>query len=220
MVMGADWWILGSKKSFAGHSRIIYQKETPEGVRVVNVKNGFCWPAFFFWVFWAWAKGLVGIGFGILFGALVLNFVGTFFQIYIGPAGGLVPLPLAILFAAWVGSNGNAWVRNSLEKSGYKLMNKITEAEDAQIRAANQAGQIGFQSDGYLGFVRADLPDGLKELVEKTNSWWKDEYQNIAGKRRTDLGTIEKRAGSKRIEGAAIGTFVKKEGSDWEIKKG
>ena len=106
----------------------VYQLDTPNGVRTVSVKNGFNWPSFFFGALWAWSKGLVAIGFGLLFLAVGYKFLDTLLWMQ-GPVGGLLSFFIGLGILAWVGTRGNMWVANSLKEKGYKLASAAASEE-------------------------------------------------------------------------------------------
>ena len=100
----------------------LYRLEAGDGDRLASVKSGFCWPAFFFGPLWAWSKGLVAIGFGLLLIALIFNYVGYELPREVGLSGAYAVILVSFGWAAWVGFSANNWVRRALERQGYKKM--------------------------------------------------------------------------------------------------
>jgi len=90
------------------------------------VKNGFSWPALFFGPIWAWVKGMVGVGFGLLGLAIFVNVIGKILQFGTHRSAPIVGLffdwLITLGVAIWIGSSGNKWRKSSLEKEGYKLV--------------------------------------------------------------------------------------------------
>lgn len=99
------------------------------------VKNGWSWPAFFFGSLWALCAQLWLIGLLLLPVELLLQILmsateniqrgasGSYAETTsaIGGVIALLALSIRIIF----GSYGNSWNRNRLEKSGYKLSQKL-----------------------------------------------------------------------------------------------
>ncbi|MGR9014118.1 MAG: DUF2628 domain-containing protein [Gammaproteobacteria bacterium] len=96
------------------------------------VKQGWCWPAFFFNFIWAMVAKMWGLGVGTLVFFIVLGIV-------LGLSGGeeggdvlinLISLVASILF----GVNGNTWREKNLLSRGFDLKDTVT--------AANKDGAI------------------------------------------------------------------------------
>jgi hypothetical protein len=103
---------------------------------VVAIKNGFSWPGFFFTFWWAFVKGLSGVGILIivaLVGAKALVVMGESNQ---SPGmlifAGIMYLVIPVL----VGFQGNNWLKNKLEKNGYNLGESITAKNGAEASQA------------------------------------------------------------------------------------
>ena len=94
--------------------------EHPDGRREI-IKNGFCWPAFIFGPFWAWRRGMGQLGFGLLALALFLQLIPVLLIDLLAEAGILVDLILTVSALTWIGSQGNAWLRNNALKRGFKV---------------------------------------------------------------------------------------------------
>lgn len=101
------------------------------------VKYGFCWPAFFLTVIWAWFKKLW------ISSILIL---GTFFTLFLGKAafaeqsnnvGVLVINCLVIILHIMIGIKGNSWWANDLLTRGFKKLTTVhAETPDAAIGLA------------------------------------------------------------------------------------
>ena len=94
--------------------------EHPDGRREI-IKSGFSWPAFFFGPLWAWRKGMVTLGFGLLGLGLLLQLIPVLFIGLLGEAGIVVELFLSIGALIWIGSQGNTWRRTDVLNRGFKL---------------------------------------------------------------------------------------------------
>ena len=99
--------------------------------RIVLVKEGFCWPAFFFTMVWAiYRRVWLGLGVYVIglvvMAALEASFASDQGAIYL----------LNVAFALFVAAEANDWRRRSLGKRGYKeVAVVIGEAlEDAERR--------------------------------------------------------------------------------------
>ncbi len=107
------------------------------------VKEGFCWPAFFFSVLWALANGLWLVGLGLLVAQAVV--VGAIALLGLDPLSqGAVSLGLAVI----VGMLANDLRRWTLSRRGF------TEA----------AVVAGGDADAALGRFLEDTPQLAAEL--------------------------------------------------------
>lgn len=87
----------------------------------VEVKQGFCWPAFFFGSVWALARRIYPLFFVMLLVDLVLWF-GTGYAKAHGSSGlALLSLLFAFAYAIVRGMRGNRWVESFLVARGYVL---------------------------------------------------------------------------------------------------
>src|SRR5512140_278763 len=87
---------------------------------IVAVKKGFSWPPFFIGPFWAFSKGLGGLGVGLLVLGILLGLVGSRL-----PADSPVGLALAcrislLILPVILGFEGNGFWRRRLERRGYQ----------------------------------------------------------------------------------------------------
>lgn len=89
----------------------VYRKEgrAPEAV-----KQGFCWPAFFFIWIWALVKGLPLYALAIFFAIAGSVVVGWLMQ------AGWITSMLNIIVWIWAGTSGNQWRADALQARGYK----------------------------------------------------------------------------------------------------
>ena len=78
------------------------------------VKMGFCWPAFFFTILWAFCKRLWGVA-AVLVGVIVL------FGVVEVMSGGTTS-GLGLITSFLFGKFGNRWRRWWLEKKGYEAV--------------------------------------------------------------------------------------------------
>ena len=97
------------------------------------VKEGFCWPGFFFTVAWAfyvklWALGLATIIFATLMGALI-EFVSNYgyprTEIQLATDKGRAYVLLYFGIMAFFGFAGNTFRANDLQKSRYKFVQEF-----------------------------------------------------------------------------------------------
>ena len=91
----------------------------------VEVKQGFCWPAFFFGSLWALARRVYLLFLGMLALDFTLWFVtgygqahGSFGLLLLGLVGNLA-------YAVARGKYGNRWVQSFLVSRGYVLRNGL-----------------------------------------------------------------------------------------------
>lgn len=96
----------------------------------VLVKEGFCWPAFFFGIAWALAKGLWLV-------ALALVGVAVALTIGLTLIGADPPVAMAtwLAFALIVGFGANDWRRAKLARQGLRLSGVIAApGRDSALR--------------------------------------------------------------------------------------
>lgn len=92
-------------------------------------------------------------------------------------------------------------------------------ASAATLDEAKAAGYLGERPDGYVGLVRQDAPDWVRQLVSQINSQRRDAYSELAG--RTPGATVREVgiiAGRKLIERAPSGHYIMNEQGDWVAK--
>lgn len=93
----------------------------------------------------------------------------------------------------------------------------ISSAWSADLHQAKAAGQIGEQTNGYLGIVAAATGD-VSALVNDINQQRRAAYQNIAQKNGTSLQAVELLAGQQAINKTPPGQFIRSSSGQW-IKK-
>jgi hypothetical protein len=97
------------------------------------VKQGWCWPAFFFEWIWALFSKMWALGFGVLIGSFILGVVAAMAgasEEAINGLSGLLSLILCFVF----GVNGNEWREKNLLSRGFDFKDTVT--------AANKEGAI------------------------------------------------------------------------------
>lgn len=83
------------------------------------------------------------------------------------------------------------------------------------LPAAKAAGQLGEQTDGYLGVVR---PGGqAAEIARLINQARRAEYQKLASQNGIRLSDVEVMAGKKAVEKTPPGQFIRIDGQ-WRRK--
>ena len=98
---------------------------------VTMVKEGMCWPAFFFSFLWAAWHGLWRETLALLAAAL-----GTVAILTAAGAGGMTGLLCVLAVAAFVGGAANDWRGRALERRGWRPVAMVAgrNAEDAARR--------------------------------------------------------------------------------------
>ena len=94
-----------------------------------------------------------------------------------------------------------------------------TVANAPMIPVAKKGGWIGERLDGYLGLVREDTADEIRNLVLDVNEERRQRYMAIAEKHKLDVETVESIAGQRLIDKSAPGEFVQDAEGKW-VKKG
>ena len=87
-----------------------------------RVAIGFCWPALIFGPFWALAKRLWLVCFLLLLGFVPIVFVEAYAQAQGSVTLASVTVVLCIAYVFICGKYGNAWLRWTLERRGYRLI--------------------------------------------------------------------------------------------------
>ena len=85
------------------------------------------------------------------------------------------------------------------------------------LSSAKDAGLIGEQADGYIGFVTA-VPADVTELVNDVNKKRMEHYKKIAVNQKISLSDVSKIAGKKAIEKTEPGNYIKRLGEGWTKK--
>lgn len=83
------------------------------------------------------------------------------------------------------------------------------------LPAAKAAGQLGEQTDGYLGVVAGGGQAG--EIARLINQARRAEYQKLAAQNNIQLGDVEAMAGKKAIDKTPPGQYVRVDGQ-WQRK--
>ena len=160
----------------------VYEIEINRVKRQVLVKNGFSWPAFFVAPIWAWTKGMVGLGFLLLLGNVVIRLVFSFIQVEMTGVDSVARIGLMlIILVAWLlftGYNGNRWLMRSLEKKGYVLQAAAPlinpaepKSETVRPQSVQPAGQnpaTTLDTAGWEPIARPNSPDDIVAAVTQS----------------------------------------------------
>ncbi len=87
----------------------------------------------------------------------------------------------------------------------------------ADLTSAKNAGLIGEQANGYIGFVKA-VPADVNALVKDVNAKRKARYTKIAKSKEIALSDVAKIGGQKAIEKTKKGNYIMMEGDGWTKK--
>jgi len=87
----------------------------------------------------------------------------------------------------------------------------------ADLSSAKDAGIIGEQGNGYIGFVKA-APADVKALVKEVNAKRKARYMKIAKSKQIALSEVTKIGGQKAIEKTKPGNYIMRVGEGWTKK--
>lgn len=90
------------------------------------VKQGWCWPAFFFSFIWAMVSKMWALGVGALIGFLVLGIVVDI-SVPANMQDGIINL-VAIAVNIYFGSSGNQLREKNLLSRGFELKDTVTAA--------------------------------------------------------------------------------------------
>lgn len=87
------------------------------------------------------------------------------------------------------------------------------------IDEAKLQGYIGEQSDGYLGIVNPAVPADVIDEMNKVNEKRRDYYESVAKNNNIPQDDVENMAGSKLVNRANQGEYVRYQDSeDWKKK--
>jgi len=90
------------------------------------VKQGWCWPAFFFNIFWAMFAKMWVLGSSLLIAFFILGFISGLS----GESEGIEAIIniASIIVSIVFGVNGNKWRKKHLISRGFDLMDTVTAA--------------------------------------------------------------------------------------------
>lgn len=105
----------------------------------------------------------------------------------------------------------------SILSLGLVTLASVSPVLALDLDSAKASGQVGEQTNGYLGSVAASPSADVIRLINDINQKRKNAYQDIARKNGTNLSDVEKLAAQKAIEKTATGHYVQVNGQ-W-VKK-
>jgi hypothetical protein len=115
--------VITGKERTARYEYWVYERETGE---IRAVKRGWSWPAFFFSWIWAFTKGLIAIGAGVIVYLIIL---GVIFSSDRDTGDALGTIVVALLACnVWLGAKGNKFVEDNLTKKGFKFAGTVNAA--------------------------------------------------------------------------------------------
>ena len=105
------------------------------------VKQGWCWPAFFFGCFWAMFARMWGLAFGVLIAFFAAAFVAAAFAGAMAADAllNIASIAVAILF----GVSGNDWREKNLLSRGFEVQSTVS--------AENKDGAVALSINGASG---------------------------------------------------------------------
>ncbi|QJU56578.1 YdbL family protein [Sphingomonas sp. AP4-R1] len=89
---------------------------------------------------------------------------------------------------------------------------------DSEVEAALEAGTVGEQADGYMGFARAPA-GGLKAKVDAINIKRRQGYTQIAQSKNVPIEAFAASIGCRTLEGLKTGRAYNIGGA-WAVKSG
>ena len=114
--------VITGKERTARYEYWVYERETGE---IRAVKRGWSWPAFFFSWIWAFTKGLIAIGVGVMLSPIILG--GIFSNIDTELASYVIIIA-TLVSDFWLGAKGNKFVEDNLTKKGFKFAGAVNAA--------------------------------------------------------------------------------------------
>lgn len=93
----------------------------------IAVKQGFCWPALFFTAIWAWAKGMIFVGFGLIFLIVIVSIITKIIIVFEPSIGGMsADVLITLALSVWIGKSASQWRETWLEKNDYEFQEIIS----------------------------------------------------------------------------------------------
>lgn len=86
------------------------------------------------------------------------------------------------------------------------------------LDTAKRQGQVGEQTDGYVGAVRPDAPAEVRALVADVNARRRAAYEEVARKNGTPIEAVAALAGQKLIDRVPPGGWIG-DGGHWYQKR-
>lgn len=83
---------------------------------------------------------------------------------------------------------------------------------------AKTTGLIGEGTNGYIGFVQANVPQDVKDMVSKANDTRKHKYEIAAKKGNTSIRKVEIIGGQRWISKTITGNYIQDSSGAW-VKK-
>ncbi len=83
------------------------------------------------------------------------------------------------------------------------------------VDQAKQAGLVGEQLDGYLGFISNNVSADIRAAVNEINIKRKSLYTKIAREKGVSVSDVAGLSGEKLVAKAAPGTYVKLGDGQW-----
>ncbi len=91
-------------------------------------------------------------------------------------------------------------------------------AQDSVISAAKAAGQVGEQSDGYIG-IKGAANAAVRDAVEDLNIKRRDAYTSLAVKRGVTVADMAKITGCQTLASrVSQGQIYRIGNGDWQVK--
>ncbi len=107
-------------------------------------------------------------------------------------------------------------IKHELELIVEKDLEQATSTP--RVPLAKKAGWIGERADGYIGLVRSDSPQEIRDMVIEVNEDRYAKYQVIAKKHAIKLQAVEKVAGQSLIKKSLSGEYISLDNVTWKKK--
>ncbi len=126
-------------------------------------------------------------------------------------AGLFAVLAVGIVSTTNLPLGGTAYAQTSnAQISSAQISNAKTVVEQAKAK-----GLVGEQIDGYLGFVKNDIPAQVRTAVNEINIKRKSVYTKIAREKGVSVSDVAGLSGEKLVAKAKPGTSVKLADGQW-----
>ena len=91
----------------------------------------------------------------------------------------------------------------------------ISHAQEMSLNEAKSAGLIGEGRDGYIALVQQNVPEQVRELVQRVNRERRERYQEIANENDVALRDVARLAYARAVEATQPGHFVQDDQGNW-----
>jgi len=112
----------------------------------------------------------------------------------------------------------NRWITNVFLALLISLMAVSVASAASPLTQPKADGLIGEQANGYIGFVKQNVPADVRKLVNDVNARRKSGYQSISKREGTKMADVERIGGNTAIEKTLKGNYIRDASGTWRKK--